>query len=50
MTSKESPVAYKRRLKGVAQQLFPDTEGITLKTCDALLLAEFLRRRKEGEL
>ncbi len=41
---------YKNRLKGRAQQLFPNVDGITLKTCDALLLAEYGRRRREGQL
>lgn len=48
--TKEKPYDYKRRLKGFAQQLFPGVEGITLRTCDALLLAEYSRRRREGEL
>ncbi len=29
---------WKNKLKGKAQQLFPSTDGITLKTCDALLI------------
>jgi|SRR5688572_5597639 len=40
--------AHKRKLRGVAQQLFPAVD-VTLKTCDALLLAEFLRRRENGK-
>ena len=40
----ESQSQWKNRLKGIAQQLFPDTE-INLKTADALLVAEVCRRR-----
>jgi len=40
----ESKVQFKNRIKGVAQRLFPE-EKITLATCDALLLAEFCRRK-----
>ena len=36
---------WKRRLKERAQQLFPQLgKKVTLKTCDALLIAEFCRR------
>ncbi len=43
--TKESKTEFKNRLKAKAQQLFPrDLKGITLKTCDALLLAEYGRR------
>lgn len=34
----------KRALKEHAARLFPRAEGITLKTCDALLIAEWGRR------
>lgn len=37
---------YKNRLKAMAQQLFPNLSGITLKTADALLLAEYCRFKK----
>lgn len=36
---------WKARLKSVAQQMFPELH-ITLKTCDALLIAEYLRRSR----
>lgn len=35
---------WKNYLKGHAQQRFPNVKGITLKTADALLIAEFCRR------
>lgn len=41
--------AYKNVLKQAAQRLFPST-AVTLKTCDALLLAEFCRRKRLGTL
>lgn len=41
-----STVEWKNRLKAKAQQLFPTWGGlITLATCDALLLAEWGRRK-----
>jgi hypothetical protein len=40
---RESHTQFKNRLKAKAQQLFP-TMDVTLKTCDALLIAEFCRR------
>lgn len=46
---KEDKGAFKRRLKQKAEQLFPN-ERVTLATCDALLIAEWCRRRKEGGL
>jgi hypothetical protein len=50
----ESDTDWKNRIKGKAQQLFPDrTVGpnkITLKNCDALLIAEHLRRTDMREL
>ena len=40
---------WKNRLKGKAQQLFPSLgKKVTLKVCDALLLAEYGRRRELG--
>lgn len=48
--SKESrgSAEHKRALKQKAEQLFPGTKGLTLQTCDALLLAEFGRRIQTG--
>ncbi len=43
----ESKTAFKNRLKACAQRLFPGVP-VTLKTCDALLIAEFCRRKCEG--
>lgn len=40
----ESKPEFKRRLKAAAQALFPQ-EAVTLATADALLVAEFCRRR-----
>lgn len=40
----ENNHAWKSRLKKKAQELFPETK-VTLKTCDALLLAEYQRRQ-----
>jgi Holliday junction resolvasome RuvABC endonuclease subunit len=45
----ESKGQFKNRLKQKASQLFPDV-SITLATCDALLLAEYVRRKREGRL
>lgn len=45
----ESPTKWKNRLKAKAQQLFP-SERVTLATADALLIAEFCRRKCEGRL
>ena len=45
----ESKTQFKNRLKARAQQLFPDHK-ITLATCDALLLAEYCRRKRTGTL
>lgn len=47
--SNESKSQFKNRLKARAQQLFPDYK-ITLATCDALLLAEYCRRKRTGTL
>jgi hypothetical protein len=43
--STESKVDHKRKIKAKAQMLFP-SEHITLKTCDALLIAEYCRRTR----
>ena len=37
---------WKAKLKSEAQRLFPGVEGITLKTCDALLILEYAMRRE----
>lgn len=46
-TGGETRDAFKNRLKAKAQQLFPQAK-VTLATADAILLAEYCRRRKEG--
>lgn len=43
----ESKTQWKNRLKAMAQQLFPD-ERVMLATADALLIAEWCRRKREG--
>jgi len=43
----EAKTAYKRRLKVLAKELFPGVE-VTLGTADALLIAEWARRREAG--
>lgn len=43
----ETNTKWKNRLKAKAQQLYPN-EHITLKTADALLIATYCQRRKEG--
>ena len=45
----EAPGAWKNRLKAKAQQLFPAVK-VTLATADALLIAEFCRRKRTGTL
>ena len=45
----ESKTAWKNRLKAKAQQLFPGV-AVTLATADALLIAEYCRRKHEGRL
>lgn len=40
---------FKQRLKGTAQRLFPKV-AVTLATCDALLIAEYCRRKHTGTL
>ena len=51
-TKTESKPQYKRRLKAVVEKLFPNASrlGLTLATADALLLAEWCRRRFTGKL
>ena len=46
----ETKTAWKNRLRSKAQQLYPDVPGITLSTCDALLIATFCKRKHEGTL
>jgi len=43
----ESKAEFKRRIKARAAEFFPGAPGITLLTCDALLIAEHLRRKHE---
>ncbi len=45
----ETKTQWKNRLKAHAQRLFP-TATITLATADALLIAEYCRRLREGKL
>lgn len=45
----ETKTQWKNRLKAKAQQLFPNVK-VTLATCDALLIAEYCRRKHEGVL
>ena len=45
----ESRTQWKNRLKAKAQQLFPGVK-VTLSVADALLIAEFCRRMREGKL
>ena len=45
----ESKTEWKNRLKSGAQRLFPDTK-VTLACADAILIAEFCRRKREGKL
>lgn len=45
----ETKTQFKNRLKARAQQLFP-SEKVTLATADALLIAEYCRRLREGKL
>jgi len=46
---KESRTQFKNRLKGRAQQLFPDV-AVTLATADALLIATYCQRKASGTL
>jgi len=43
----ESKTDFKRRLRGDAQRLFPDI-GVGLATADAILIAEYGRRKRGG--
>jgi crossover junction endodeoxyribonuclease RuvC len=45
----ETKSQFKRRLKAKAEQLFPSA-NITLKTCDAILLATYCQRKHSGTL
>lgn len=45
----EERVKWKNRLKDKAQQIFPHV-GVTLAIADALLIAEFCRRKHRGTL
>lgn len=45
----ETKASHKNKLKQVAGRLFPEVK-ITLKTCDAILLAEYCRRKRTGTL
>jgi hypothetical protein len=45
----ETASQWKNYLKAQAQALFP-TEQVTLQTADALLLADYCRRKQEGKL
>lgn len=45
----ESKTLWKNRLKARAQQLFPSVK-VTLAVADALLIAEYCRRFREGNL
>jgi hypothetical protein len=45
----ESKTSWKNRLKGAAQSAFPGVK-VTLATADALLIAEYCRRLRQGVL
>lgn len=45
----ESKADFKRRLKVKAQQLYPNS-NLTLKTCDAALIATYCQRKHQGTL
>ncbi len=45
----ETKGEFKRRLRAQAQRLFPNVK-VTLATADALLIAEWCRRKRAGEL
>lgn len=45
----ETKTSFKNRLKQKAQQLFPAVK-VTLAVADALLIAEYCRRKREGKL
>ena len=46
----ESKTEFKNRLKDTANRLFPRGRRLTAKTADALLIAEYCRRKHMGEL
>lgn len=46
-TKKLKSPQHKKAMCAVAEELFPSVD-VTLKNCDALLLAEWLRRRENG--
>lgn len=48
-SKKESKTEFKNRLKAKSQQLFPKIK-MTLDICDALLIAEYNKRKQEGNL
>lgn len=45
----ESKTDFKNRLKARAQELFPGVK-VTLNVADAILIAEYNRRKREGEI
>jgi hypothetical protein len=45
----ETRTSFKNRLKAKAQQLFPEVK-VTLATADALLIAEYCKRKRTGTL
>lgn len=45
----ETNTQWKNRLKALAQQIFPSVK-VTLATADALLIAEYCRRKHKGTL
>jgi len=45
----ETKTQWKNRIKATAQRLFPRSH-VTLATADALLIAEYCRRKHEGKL
>lgn len=46
---RETTHAFKQRLRAKAQQIYPSIE-ITLETADALLIATYCKRKREGTL
>ena len=49
----EGKGAFKARLRARAKELYPNTYGLTLKTCDAILIAHYcylLNTQKRGRL
>lgn len=49
-TSGGDKAKHKKKLRDFADRLFPGVKGLTQKTCDAILIAEFARRYREGRL